>query len=59
MSAASLETVYEHLAETVDTVEEGKQALFLAKLSLLLANALADPEQVLGMINEAALDLGD
>lgn len=57
MSDASLETVYERIAETVDAVGEERQALFLAKLALLLAEALGEPERALALVGEAARDL--
>ena len=57
MSTATLETVYERLAETVDAVGPEKETVFLAKLVLLLAEKQDDPEMVLGLIDGAVKDL--
>ena len=58
MSPADVETVYEALAETLDTVGPDKQALFLAKLALLLASDIGDAARVTQRISEAAVNLG-
>lgn len=57
MSVSTLETVYERIAETIDTVGPEKETLFLAKLALLLAEAQDDKDTVLALIGEAAKDL--
>lgn len=57
MSVSNLETVYDRLAETIDAVGREKEALFLAKLVLLLAQAQDDADKVLALIGEAARDL--
>lgn len=57
MNTISLETVYEHLAGTIDAVGGDKEALFLAKLALLMADALGDPARALELIDAAARDL--
>lgn len=57
MTTDDLETVYETLAVTIDTVEASKRSLFLSKLALLLANDLGDSDQVCARISAAAGDL--
>ena len=52
LSLPGLETVYDLLAEAIDTAGPEKAELFLVKLALLNANALGDPavfEQHLGI----------
>lgn len=57
MSVTTLETVYERLAEAIDAAGPEKETLLLAKLALLLAEALGDPDRVVGLIEDAARDL--
>lgn len=57
MSISTLETVYERLAETIDAVGPDRETLLLAKLALLLARELDDPDRVIGLVAEAAQDL--
>lgn len=57
MSVTTLETVYERLAEAIDATGPEKETLLLAKLALLLAEALGDPDRVVGLIEDAARDL--
>lgn len=57
MSVSDLETIYDRLAETIDAVGKGKEALFLAKLVLLLVQAQDDADKVLALVDEAAQDL--
>ena len=52
-----LERIYDLMAEAVDTVGRDKEALFLAKLSLALANRLGDEEQVRECIAAAGQDI--
>ncbi|MBI1366704.1 MAG: DUF2783 domain-containing protein [Alphaproteobacteria bacterium] len=52
-----LEGVYELLGESIDRAGEEKAALFLAKLALLLANELEDPQTVRTAIETALRDL--
>lgn len=54
---ADLEAAYEAIAETIDSLPEGRERLFLAKLSLALAHRVADPAQVDAAIREARQDL--
>lgn len=56
--AAALETVWERLAEGV-TASGGseREALFLAKLALLMAREIGDLERVVALIAEAGRDL--
>lgn len=49
----SLEDFYETLARTIDEVGPDHDSLLLAKLALLLANALDDPERAVALISEA------
>jgi hypothetical protein len=42
LTIADLETVYDALAQAIDRAGQEKAALFLVKLALLNANALAD-----------------
>lgn len=50
---ADLETVYERLAETLDTLPEELERQFLAQLALALAHRVADVDQVMAAIEEA------
>lgn len=43
LTIPGLEQVYDHLATAIDAVGPEKTELFLVKLALLNANALADP----------------
>lgn len=54
LSIPGLETVYDTLAEALDAAGPDKATLFLVKLALLNANALADPA-VFGRHVQAAL----
>lgn len=53
MNFEELEEVYEALAVTIDQVGEQREAHFLTRLVLLLANDLADRRRVLTHIVEA------
>ena len=57
LSTAGLEGVYDRLAETLDEVPAEKRVLFLAKLSLALANLLGDPAQFATALEAARRDL--
>ena len=57
LSLPGLETVYDLLAEAIDTAGPEKAELFLVKLALLNANALAQPETVRQHIQAALQDL--
>lgn len=46
LSIPDLETVYDVLAQAIDQAGPEKAELFLVKLALLNANALAQPETV-------------
>jgi sulfur relay (sulfurtransferase) complex TusBCD TusD component (DsrE family) len=52
-----LETVYDQLAQAIDTAGPEKSELFLVKLALLNANALADPAHTRRHIEAALKDL--
>lgn len=57
MTHADLETIYEALAEKLDTVGEQNSHLYLAKLALLLAKEIGSAAPVLRAIDGAALSL--
>ena len=57
MTDKKLEMVYEAIALKIDYLGEEKSELFLAKLSLLLANEIDDLSIVLKAIDDAALSL--
>ena len=56
-SIPDLETVYDVLAQAIDQAGPEKAELFLVKLALLNANALAQPETVRQHIQAALQDL--
>ena len=57
LSIPGLETVYDLLAQAIDQAGPEKAELFLVKLALLNANALAQPETVRQHIQAALQDL--
>jgi len=57
LSIDGLETVYDALANALDQAGTDKAQLFLVKLALLNANALADETLFQQHINAALLDL--
>ena len=57
LSISGLETVYDALANALDQAGTDKAQLFLVKLALLNANALADETLFQQHINAALLDL--
>lgn len=57
MTPSELETTYEHMAQKIDQVGPAQSEVYLAKLALLLAQRLADLEQIEACIEEAALSL--
>ncbi len=57
MTDNKIEIVYEAIANKIDNLGEEKANLFLAKLSLLLANKLEDTSFVLKAIDDASLSL--
>ena len=57
LSISGLETVYDALANALDQAGTDKAQLFLVKLALLNANALADETLFQQLINAALLDL--
>ena len=54
---ATIEDVYGSLADAIDAAGPSKEALFLSKVALLLANALQDHDRSLALIIEANRDL--
>ncbi len=57
LNIAGLETVYDALALAIDQAGAEKTELFLVKLALLNANALADPAQFQLHLQAALQDL--
>ena len=57
LTIGGLETVYDQLAQAIDQAGSDKTELFLVKLALLNANALADAEQFGRHIAAALQDL--
>ena len=57
MTENKIEIVYEAIANKIDNLGEEKAKLFLAKLSLLLANKIEDTSFVLNAIDDASLSL--
>ena len=54
---SELEAVYERLAVAIDTAGPDKSEVFLAKLVLMLAAQLGQPEKVLAAIETCLQDL--
>lgn len=52
MSKVTLEDVYAALADGIDEAGPEREALFLSKVALLLAQALDDPTKALGLVRE-------
>ncbi|MFM1908686.1 MAG: hypothetical protein RLZZ591_2363 [Pseudomonadota bacterium] len=57
LTIPGLEQVYDALATAIDQAGPDKTALFLVKLALLNANALADPATFTSHIDAALRDL--
>ena len=57
LSIAGLETVYDALATAIDQAGSDKAELFLVKLALLNANALANPQAFQAHVQAALRDL--
>ena len=57
LTIPGLETVYDTLATAIDQAGHDKAELFLVKLALLNANALADPAVFQAHIEAAQKDL--
>jgi hypothetical protein len=57
MSTVEIERVYDLIAEGIDKAGPDKGELFLAKLSLALANLVSDSEQVANAVIAAGRDL--
>jgi hypothetical protein len=57
LSTAALEEVYDRIAEGIDLAGEAKAELFLAKLSLALANLVGDSQAVTQAVDAALQDL--
>ena len=57
LTIAGLESVYDRLATAIDQAGTEKTELFLVKLALLNANALANPDIFTAHIQSALRDL--
>ena len=57
LTISGLETVYDQLATAIDQAGQGKAELFLVKLALLNANALADSSVFAEHVEVALKDL--
>lgn len=57
LTVPGLEQVYDQLATAIDAVDPAKTELFLVKLALMNANALADPALFQAHIEAAIKDL--
>ena len=57
LAVPGLEQVYDQLASAIDEVGPEKSELFLVKLALMNANALADPALFQSHIHAALKDL--
>jgi hypothetical protein len=57
LSVPDLEQVYDALASAIDAVGPEKTELFLVKLALVQAQALADPAAFLSHVEAALKDL--
>ncbi|ANF83211.1 hypothetical protein A3K93_13250 (plasmid) [Acinetobacter sp. NCu2D-2] len=53
ISIDDLEKVYDHLAESLDSIPAEKRELFLVKLALLSANQIQDGSVFLQLVNQA------
>lgn len=56
ISNAGLELAYDTIAEGIDAAGD-KRELFLAKLALILANLVADPDRIAEAVAAAGRDL--
>lgn len=57
MSKATLEDVYAAVADGIDEAGPQKEALYLSKIVLLLANALDEPDKALALVRGGLDDL--
>jgi hypothetical protein len=57
MDASEIEALWEALAEAVDQAGPEREALFLAKLTLLLGREVGDLNRVLALLAVALRDL--
>ncbi|HWV52566.1 hypothetical protein [Pseudorhodoplanes sp.] len=57
MTTADIEKAFDLIAEHVDSVEEGKRMLFLAKACLCLANLVGNADRVRDVLDACAQDL--
>ena len=57
LTIPGLEQVYDQLATAIDAIDPAKTELFLVKLALMNANALADPTLFQAHIDAAIKDL--
>jgi hypothetical protein len=57
LSTADLEKVYDQIADAIDRAGPDKVELFLAKLSVALANLVGDTTQVTAAVEASLRDL--
>jgi hypothetical protein len=57
LTTAAIEETYDLIADAIDRAGEAKAKLFLAKLSLALANLVGDSAQVTQAVDAALRDL--
>ncbi len=57
MNQSDLERLYDVLAQAIDEAGPEKSELFLAKLALLLADALGDADKACQLVRNALDDL--
>lgn len=57
LAVEDLEAVWERLAEAIDRAGPEREALFLSKLAVLLADALGDRARVERLVDAALEDL--
>lgn len=51
----ALEQVYDHLAETLDSIPESGRSLLLTRLALLMSEHIGQEDVICRLIDEAAL----
>jgi hypothetical protein len=57
LSTAEIEAAYELIVDAIDRVGEARARLFLAKLSLGLANLVGDLDEITRAVDAALKDL--
>ncbi len=54
IDTTTLENVYDHLAQTLDTVPQSRRLLVLTRLALLMSEQIAQESMICRLIDEAA-----